>query len=202
MILSKISFFILVLLLGIGLLYFFGNIEKIIKNLEKRINRPLVSFEKKVSNIIGLLVLLYIPLVFIFYVWYVPNVYIIDKCNSYNSSLLIVPKKVNNITMTLDADNCYIINNSKSVIRISSIVYDMTESESNLKLLKELRNQEYNHNSKLLTSDYEIIINKVILPKKTLKVKYKKVHYIFEKPDKSISTKYEGKIRYKLICNN
>lgn len=202
MILSKISFFILVLLLGIGLLYFFGSIEKIIKNLEKRINKPLVSFEKKVSNIIGLLVLLYIPLVFIFYVWYVPNVYIIDKCNSYNSSLLILPKKVNNITMSLDADNCYIINNSKSAIKISSIVYDMTESESNLKLLKELRNQEYNHNSKLLTSDYEMIINKVILPKKSLKVKYKKIHYIFEEPDKSVSTKYEGKIRYKLICNN
>ena len=200
MILSKFWFFALVILLALGLIILYvslkAQIDKLVEN-----NKP-HSFLESISNLIDLILVLYIPFIFVFYNWYVPNVYVIENCNSYKTKVLLFPKKTKDLTMKLDSDNCYVINNSNSTIRLKSIVYNVQQNEYNKKVLAEIKGKRYKPRSGMLTmKELKMRIDKTIYPKQSFMLKYKKIHYIFKQPDISISIKRNSKVRYKLFCN-
>jgi hypothetical protein len=132
---------------------------------------------KAIANI-GCAVMVVVPLsLYLFVNYFCPVVYIIDNCGSYREKTLILPVKSNGVTISYNR-NCYIVNNSESIIVTQRAFYADDKSESD-------------------------VINQVLLVKQhhTVKTEIEKFNYVFEKFPLSITQgKYTSAVKDGLFC--
>ncbi|PHN94447.1 hypothetical protein CSC80_03580 [Maribacter sp. 6B07] len=201
MILGKFLFIFLLVIIGFLISIFSIYFTEIMNVFIKKTPKYDPTIENNISDLLFYIFLLYIPSAFIFYVYYVPNVYVINGCDSYVAQVLVFPKESANLKMKLDSDYCYILNKSSSPIHISTLVYDMSQSDLNKKLLQEARGEKYEH-KKITGYIYDgKYVNGIIGPNEELKLYNEEVHYVFAEPEKRVNVKYKGKLRYKLSCS-
>ncbi len=108
--------------------------------------------------------------------WYTPSIITVSDCGVYNKDVTLFPTTVNGIDIKY-GKHLYVFNKSTTPIVVQDIAYGNV-------------------------SDSDRVPLTTIAPENFATVNTVKIDYIFEQPDKSISSKSGGAVKTVLFCKN